>query len=172
MKLIARTIVGCMAACLLLLPSVSEADAPVAGLATEYAHVDPQTGEVEKMAGEKFFCLNRPVDPTTFGVAHRTLPCGTKVMVVNIRNGKSVVATVIDRGPYWVVPRACSKTAQERFPGHECWKRGRTMVRIKDPEAWVYASVLDITGPVARKIGLRGKEPVLVYPMPKTKYYW
>jgi rare lipoprotein A len=32
--------------------------------------------------------------------AHRTLPFGTKVKVINRRNGRSVVVIVTDRGPY------------------------------------------------------------------------
>lgn len=32
--------------------------------------------------------------------AHRTLPFGTKVKVTNRRNGRSVVVTIIDRGPF------------------------------------------------------------------------
>ncbi|MCC2631430.1 MAG: hypothetical protein K0S20_129 [Patescibacteria group bacterium] len=32
--------------------------------------------------------------------AHRTLPFGTKVKVVNVANGKSVVVTIADRGPF------------------------------------------------------------------------
>jgi rare lipoprotein A len=36
--------------------------------------------------------------PTTLGVAHRKLPCGTQV-TFNY-NGASVTATVIDRGPF------------------------------------------------------------------------
>ncbi len=32
--------------------------------------------------------------------AHRTLPFGTKVMVTNKRNGKSVVVRINDRGPF------------------------------------------------------------------------
>jgi rare lipoprotein A len=31
--------------------------------------------------------------------AHKTLPFGTKVKVTNIKNGKSVVLTITDRGP-------------------------------------------------------------------------
>jgi len=33
-------------------------------------------------------------------VAHRTLPLGVKIRVTNLNNGKSVVAPVLDRGPY------------------------------------------------------------------------
>jgi rare lipoprotein A len=32
--------------------------------------------------------------------AHRTLPFGTKVRVTNKRNGKTVVVTINDRGPF------------------------------------------------------------------------
>ena len=32
--------------------------------------------------------------------AHKTLPFGTKVKVTNVNNGKSVIVTVNDRGPY------------------------------------------------------------------------
>lgn len=32
--------------------------------------------------------------------AHRTLPLGTKVRVRNPRNGRSVLVTIVDRGPF------------------------------------------------------------------------
>ena len=32
--------------------------------------------------------------------AHKTLPFGTRVEVTNNRNGRSVVVTINDRGPY------------------------------------------------------------------------
>lgn len=32
--------------------------------------------------------------------AHRTLPFGTKVQVVNVKNGKSVIVKINDRGPF------------------------------------------------------------------------
>jgi rare lipoprotein A len=32
--------------------------------------------------------------------AHRTLPMGTKVRVINERNGKSEIVTITDRGPF------------------------------------------------------------------------
>ena len=34
------------------------------------------------------------------GVAHRTLPCGTKVTFKNPANGRTVTLPVVDRGPY------------------------------------------------------------------------
>lgn len=39
-------------------------------------------------------------NPNALTAAHRTLPFGTKVRVTNKRNGKSVVVTINDRGPF------------------------------------------------------------------------
>ncbi len=43
--------------------------------------------------GERF-------DPHGLTGAHRSLPLGTKVLVTNLRNGRSVTVTITDRGPY------------------------------------------------------------------------
>lgn len=37
---------------------------------------------------------------TTYGVAHKTLPFGTRVRITNPQNGRSVTAVVTDRGPF------------------------------------------------------------------------
>jgi rare lipoprotein A len=39
-------------------------------------------------------------NPNAMTAAHRTLPFGTKVRVTNLRNGKSVVVRINDRGPF------------------------------------------------------------------------
>ena len=44
-------------------------------------------------SGERF-------NPDGMTAAHRTYPFGTKLMVINPRNGKSVTVTVNDRGPF------------------------------------------------------------------------
>jgi rare lipoprotein A len=38
--------------------------------------------------------------PNELTAAHRTLPFGTKVLVTNLRNGRSVIVRINDRGPY------------------------------------------------------------------------
>jgi rare lipoprotein A len=38
--------------------------------------------------------------PAGLTAAHRTLAFGTKVLVTNARNGKSVIVRITDRGPY------------------------------------------------------------------------
>ncbi|WP_454916671.1 septal ring lytic transglycosylase RlpA family protein [Xanthobacter sediminis] len=44
-------------------------------------------------SGERF-------NPGELTAAHRSLPFGTKVRVTNVRNGKSVVVRINDRGPF------------------------------------------------------------------------
>lgn len=38
-------------------------------------------------------------DPARMTAAHRTLPFGTRVLVTNLENNRSVLVTVTDRGP-------------------------------------------------------------------------
>ena len=40
------------------------------------------------------------LNPLSLTAAHRTLPFGTKVTVTNKSNGRSVVVTINDRGPF------------------------------------------------------------------------
>ena len=40
------------------------------------------------------------LNPNALTAAHRTLPFGTKVKVTNKHNGRSVVVTINDRGPF------------------------------------------------------------------------
>jgi rare lipoprotein A len=40
------------------------------------------------------------LNPKALTAAHRTLPFGTKVRVTNRKNGRSVVVTINDRGPF------------------------------------------------------------------------
>ena len=44
-------------------------------------------------SGERF-------DPQKLTGAHRTLPLGSKVRVTNLQNGRSVLVTITDRGPF------------------------------------------------------------------------
>lgn len=39
-------------------------------------------------------------DNSKFTAAHRTLPFGTELKVTNLRNGKEVIVTINDRGPF------------------------------------------------------------------------
>ena len=40
------------------------------------------------------------LDQYSLTAAHRTLPFGTKLKVTNLKNGKSVIVKINDRGPF------------------------------------------------------------------------
>lgn len=61
---------------------------PQSGNASFYSH--RLTGR-RTASGERY-------DPTGLTAAHRTLPLGTKLRVTNLKNARSVVVTVNDRG--------------------------------------------------------------------------
>lgn len=56
------------------------------GLATFYGGGQTASGEV--------------TGPMGLTAAHRTLPFGTKVLVTNVHNRRTVVVRITDRGPY------------------------------------------------------------------------
>jgi rare lipoprotein A len=50
------------------------------------------------LEGHKTAC-GSTYSPDKLTAAHRRLPCGTKLRVTNLRNGKTVRVTINDRGP-------------------------------------------------------------------------
>ena len=50
-------------------------------------------GRAQTASGARF-------NPNAMTAAHRNLPFGTKVRVTNKRNGKTVIVTINDRGPF------------------------------------------------------------------------
>jgi rare lipoprotein A len=74
------------AAGLILAASAGEASAQC-GRASWYA-LTSKTASGERM------------NPSAMTAAHRSLPFGTKVKVVNRKNGKSIVVRINDRGPF------------------------------------------------------------------------
>ena len=54
--------------------------------------------------GPRFFGhtmkCGKPYEKDDVLVAHRTYPIGTKLMITNLRNHRSIVVAVEDRGPY------------------------------------------------------------------------
>jgi rare lipoprotein A (peptidoglycan hydrolase) len=62
------------------------------------------------------------------GVAHRTLPCGTKLQFRNPETGVVVNAQVVDRGPFvsgrtWDLTRALCKRLDHCYTGSIEWRR-------------------------------------------------
>jgi len=63
------------------------------------------------------------------GVAHRSLPCGTRVTFKNPRNGRVVTARVVDRGPYvsgrqWDMTGGLCRALGHCYTGAIYWKLG------------------------------------------------
>jgi rare lipoprotein A len=56
------------------------------GMASFYGGGETASGEVS--------------DPAELTAAHRTLPFGTKVLVTNVSNGRTVTVRITDRGPF------------------------------------------------------------------------
>jgi rare lipoprotein A len=65
---------------------------PQTGIASVYANGDGHAWS-KTANGER-------VNPGALTAAHRTLPFGTRVSVLNQRNGKRVVVRISDRGPF------------------------------------------------------------------------
>jgi rare lipoprotein A (peptidoglycan hydrolase) len=64
---------------------------------------------------------------TLIGVAHRTLPCGTRVTFKNPANGRIVTARVVDRGPYvsgrqWDMTAGLCLALDHCYTGSIYWK--------------------------------------------------
>ena len=71
-------------------PAVSQAaDRQLkSGMASHYSHAGRKTASGER------------ANPRGLTAAHRSLPFGTRVRVTNMRNGRSVVVRINDRGPF------------------------------------------------------------------------
>jgi rare lipoprotein A len=63
---------------------------PLEGVASWYGY--PHHGRLTA-SGQRFNMYQ-------LTAAHQTLPLGTRVRVTNLHNGRSVVVTITDRGPY------------------------------------------------------------------------
>ena len=105
-----------MAAALAQTPSSTQAS-ETTGVCSYYARM--HDGHVTA-GGEKF-------DSNAMTAAHRRLPMGTKLKVTNLANGKSVVVTVNDRGPF-VKGRSLSVT---RRAAEELGFRKQGVAKVK-----------------------------------------
>ena len=85
MMLTIVSILGCQFSPIHLTPSTADQG----GLASVYSH-ESGSGTA---SGQK-------LDREALTAAHRTLPFGSKVKVTNKSNGRSVVVTINDRGPF------------------------------------------------------------------------
>lgn len=75
-------------------------DAPVGTIAIPQWRYDPNVSWYGPGFYGKRTACGHAMTETLRGVAHRTLPCGTKVTFRNPANGRTITTTVVDRGPY------------------------------------------------------------------------
>jgi len=67
--------------------------------APAFAAAKPQLAAIYSQSGHKT-ASGEAFSPAELTAAHRTLPFGTLVRVTNLRNGRSVVLRINDRGPF------------------------------------------------------------------------
>lgn len=83
-------------------PTASAASPAATAAPAKASNAESSEGKVayygRKFAGRKTASGER-FDPNAMTMAHKTLPFGSKVRVTNLKNNKSVVVRVNDRGP-------------------------------------------------------------------------
>jgi rare lipoprotein A len=71
-------------------------------LITQPSWAETQSGvaAIYSLSSGSHTASGQRLNPAGLTAAHRTLPFGTKVKVTNKKNGRSVVVTINDRGPF------------------------------------------------------------------------
>jgi hypothetical protein len=111
------------------------------GLATRFG--DP--GDL--LTGAHLSCTHQRLQPGQLVCAHRTLPCGSVLLLHNPRNNRMAVCEVLDRGPFGAI-----------LPNGE-WG-----VKIRPSEPGKWRGVVDLAPAVADALGHNGREKIqLVY---------
>lgn len=98
----------------------------------------------------------RPVGPKDFGIAHRTWPLGARIKITNLRNGKSARGVVLDRGTYGM--RDEEGWFNSKRKKHK--RRAKRLLAKVGEDA--YCGCADITYPLAKRIGHRGRNKVKI----------
>ncbi|MEB2844884.1 septal ring lytic transglycosylase RlpA family protein [Endobacterium cereale] len=80
--------------------SIAAAVAALSCLGTAQANAAPGCGHASWYALTSKTASGERMNASLMTAAHRSLPFGTKVLVTNKRNGKSVVVRINDRGPF------------------------------------------------------------------------
>jgi hypothetical protein len=95
----------------------------------------------DRWAGGRTACT-KELPGQAHGVAHRTFPCGTELLLHNPRTRKTARAVVLDRGPFGAM------------------HKGKWLVKIRRRDPGVWRGCLDLTPSLARALGHNGKELV------------
>ena len=109
------------------------------GLATRFG--DPG----DRLTGAHLSCTHERIKPGQMVCAHRTLPCGSVVMLENPRTKQLAMCTVLDRGPFGAI-----------LPS------GKWGVKIKKSQPGEWRGVIDLAPSVADALGHNGREKVVL----------
>lgn len=122
----------------------------------------------DKWAGGNALYLGRPVKPSVdVGIAHRTLPVGSLVVLNNPKKDTWVVAQVIDRGPYG----ALLGDNEAPSPGQYCKERkdgSIWCVKKKKSQAGKWRGCVDTTPKAAELLKHNGYQRIRYWAIPDT----
>jgi hypothetical protein len=110
------------------------------GLATRFG--DPG----DRLTGKHLSCTHQHLAPGQLACAHRTLPCGTTLILENPRNGRFAMCQVLDRGPFGAI-----------LPS------GSWGMKIKRTQPGEWRGILDMAPAVADALGHNGRERVRIF---------
>lgn len=94
--------------------------------------------ENDTLAGGPLACTGKLLRPGQLVCAHRTLPCGTRLVVQNLSTQRLATCRVLDRGPYGA-----------KLPG------GRFVIKRTVGQRGTWRGVVDVSPSVAARLGMR-----------------
>lgn len=108
-------------------PRVEQPAAPVKVVVTPTWRYDPNVSFYGPGFYGKRTACGYAYTTSLMGVAHRSLPCGTKVKFRNPANGRTITVPVIDRGPYvsgrhWDLSGAACRALAHCYTGPLLWR--------------------------------------------------
>jgi rare lipoprotein A len=80
--------------------AIAVSQLPGADLSYSWAESQNGIAAVYSLESGSSTASGQKLDPEALTAAHRTLPLGTRVRVTNRKNGRSVIVTINDRGPF------------------------------------------------------------------------
>ncbi len=104
----------------------------------------------DRMAGGPLACSGKRLSQNDLVCAHRTLPCGTPMLVWSLRTQRIATCRVLDRGPFGA-----------RL------STGKFVIKKRATQKGTWRAVVDMAPAVAGMLGVEDTEPVrLVYLRP------
>ncbi len=114
---------------------------PSVGSQTGLAAVYGQPGD--RLAGGPLACTGQPLRQDELVCAHRTLPCGTQILLQSRKTGRLATCRVLDRGPYGA-----------KLPS------GRFVIKTRPEARGTWRGIVDLAPAVAATLGVSTSEPV------------